>query len=238
MEKKKLTSFIDKYYLAGSTNNAKLIIQDKNISCDFITDDRNVVGKITSNGFDVDNCELGVYATSQLLKIISALDADIKVEIKKAGTTAYSIQLIDNNSEATFMLADLAVISQVPQMKQLPNFDAKIKLTKEFTDRYIKAKNALPDSLNFAVSAENNQAQLIVNYSTIKTSRICFNVEADVTSTLSPISFNANTFKEILMANKDADSGTIEVSSAGLARVIFTGTNFTSTYYLVQLQAA
>ena len=50
--------------------------------------------------------------------------------------------------------------------------------------------------------------------------------------------FSANLFKEILVANKDAESGYIEVSEAGLARVTFTGKDYSSTYYLVQLQAA
>ena len=47
-----------------------------------------------------------------------------------------------------------------------------------------------------------------------------------------------NLFKEILSANKDAKEGYIEVSQAGLARVSFKGDSYTSTYYLVQLQAA
>ena len=50
--------------------------------------------------------------------------------------------------------------------------------------------------------------------------------------------FSANLFKEILVANKDAEAGYIEVSEAGLARVSFTGKDYSSTYYLVQLQAA
>lgn len=236
MEKKKLISFIDKYYLAGNANSTKIIVSDKTMSCDFITDDQNVVGTLTAEGFDLPDSDIGVYATSQLVKILSALDADLDINIKKAGETAYSLQLSDSNSEATFMLADLAVIRQVPKMKQLPEFTVKINLDKGFTDRFIKAKNALPESINFAVNSKDDKAELIINYSSMKTSRITFKVDAVVEADISNVCFNATLFKEILTANKDATEGTLEVSEAGLARVSFKGTGFVSTYYLVQLQ--
>jgi hypothetical protein len=236
MEKKKLISFIDKYYLAGNANSTKLVVEDKTMSCDFITDDQNVVGTVSAEDFDLPNGELGVYATSQLVKILSALENDINIDIKKAEETAYSLQVSDSNSDATFMLADLAVIRQVPKMKQLPDFTVKIKLDKGFADRFIKSKNALPESTNFAVNTSNNKAELIINYSSMKTSRITFNVDATVDADIANVCFNANLFKEILTANKDATEGSLEVSSAGLARVTFKGDGFASTYYLVQLQ--
>jgi hypothetical protein len=52
------------------------------------------------------------------------------------------------------------------------------------------------------------------------------------------ICFSSTLFKEILQANKDAATGKIEISEAGLSRVSFTGKTFTSTYYLVQLQSS
>jgi hypothetical protein len=99
-----------------------------------------------------------------------------------------------------------------------------------------KRRMQLPESANFAVNTSNNEAQLIVNYSSMKTSRIAFNVDATVDADIANVCFNANLFKEILTANKDATEGSLEVSSAGLARVTFKGDGFASTYYLVQLQ--
>ena len=52
------------------------------------------------------------------------------------------------------------------------------------------------------------------------------------------VCFSSNLFKEILQANKDAETSKLEISEAGLARVTFTSQNYTSTYYLVQLQTA
>ena len=239
MEKKQLTGFIDKYHLAGNANSVRLDVKDKKLSCNFITDDQNVVGSVSMDNFDIDDVTLGVYATSQLTKLLTALDEDIKFKVNDADGTAFSINLSDTTTNITFMLADLSVIRQVPQMKQLPDFNVKIKLTKDFVDKYVRSKNALPETENFAVESDALGTEMILNYSTLNTNRITWPVTPEgESSDLPAVCFSANLLKEILVANKDAETGIIEVSSAGLARVSFTGKDYSSTYYLVQLQAA
>ena len=95
MKKKQLTSFIDKYHLAGNANSVKLEIKDKVMKCDFITDDQNVVGSVSMNNFDVEDVTLGVYATSQLTKLLTALDDDVDLRVNNADGTAFSINLSD-----------------------------------------------------------------------------------------------------------------------------------------------
>ena len=238
MEKKQLTGFIDKYHLAGNANSVRLDVKDKTLSCNFITDDQNVVGSVSMDNFDVEDVTLGVYATSQLTKLLTALDNDVTMRINNADGTAFSINLSDKTTDVTFMLADLSVIRQVPAMKQLPDFNVKIKLTKDFADKFVKSKNALPETENFAIESDALGTNMILNYSTLNTNRITWpTVPEGEQSDLKATCFSANLFKEILVANKDADEGFIEVSGAGLARVSFTGKNYSSTYYLVQLQA-
>ena len=77
------------------------------------------------------------------------------------------------------MLADLSVIRQVPQMKQLPNFNVKIKLTDTFADKFIKSKNALPETENFAVKSDGLGSEIVLNYSSLNTNRIIFDVETE-----------------------------------------------------------
>jgi len=238
MEKKQLTGFIDKYHLAGNANSVRLDVKDKKLSCNFITDDQNVVGNVSMDNFDIDDVTLGVYATSQLTKLLTALDDNVKMRVNNADSTAYSINLSDKTTNVTFMLADLSVIRQVPAMKQLPDFNVKIKLTKDFADKFVKSKNALPETENFAIESDAMGTNMILNYSTLNTNRITWpTVPEGEQVDLKATCFSANLFKEILVANKEAETGYIEVSSAGLARVSFTGKDYSSTYYLVQLQA-
>lgn len=241
MEKKKLTSFIEKYHLAGNTESVKVVCKDNTLTCDFIASDQNVVGHVSIDNFIIKNCDLGIYTTSQLVKLLTALDDNIEVVVNSTGGTAFSINFKDTNStEVIFILADLSVIQQVPQMKQLPDFNVKIKLTSEFTEKFVKSKNALPDAENFAVRDDALGTDIILNYSSLNTNRITFDVSktAEAANELTPICFSANLFKEILLANKDATEGFLEVSQAGLARVTFKGADYTSNYFLVQLQSA
>ena len=238
MEKRKFVSFIDKYYLAGSTNSVKLQCKDQALGCQFITEDQNVVGNVTMKGFDMPDCELGVYTTAQLTKMLTALGNDVTVQVNKADQTAFSIQLADTSTIITYMLADLSVIQQAPNMKQLPEFNVAIDLSKDLADKFVKSKNALPDAENFAVKSDGMGTEMILNYSSLNTNRISFDVTVKDPGDLNAVCFSANLLKEILVANKDADSGTLEVSQQGLARATFKSGDFEATYYLVQLQAA
>jgi hypothetical protein len=172
--------------------------------------------------------------------MLSALGDDINVKVNSIETKSVSIDIDDTDVDMKFMLADLSVIRQVPDLKQLPDWNVTINIDKDFVAKFIKAKNALPDSENFGISCKNGQVDMIINYSSINTNRIKFSMpcNSDSCADMGVTCFSSNLFKEILQANKDAVSGTLEVSAAGLSRVVFTGPSYTSTYYLVQLQTA
>jgi len=238
MKKSDLLNFVGRYHLAGATTSVKWVAKDGKLETDFITDDQNVIGKIKAENLDFGNNELGVYATPQLVKMLSAVGDDLTISVKDVEGTAVSIDVNDKDIDMTFMLADLSVIRQVPDLKNTPDWNATIELTDDFINKFIKAKNALPESENFGMQCNNNVVEMIINYSTINTNRIKFNVESPGSTDMPVICFSSTLFKEILQANKDATSGKLEVSSAGLARVTFNGKDYSSTYYLVQLQTS
>lgn len=239
MKKADLLNFINRYYLAGATTSVKWTAESGNVETKFITDDQNVIGSVVSS-LDLGNNELGVYATPQLTKMLSALGEDVNVKVNSIDKKSVSIDIDDSDVDMKFMLADLSVIRQVPELKQLPDWNVAINIDRDFIAKFIKAKNALPDSENFGVSCKNGQVDMIINYSSINTNRIKFSMACNNESCadMGVTCFSSNLFKEILQANKDATSGKLEVSAAGLARVIFSGPSYTSTYYLVQLQTA
>tara|TARA_Y100000310_G_scaffold208113_1_gene208622 strand:+ start:126 stop:842 length:717 start_codon:yes stop_codon:yes gene_type:complete len=238
MKKNDLLNFISRYHLAGATTSVKWVAQDGTLQTNFITDDQNVIGTINSTNLDLGNHNLGVYATPALVKMLSAVGDDLTVNVNAIDKTAVSIAIDDNDVDMTFMLADLSVIRQVPDLKNTPDWNASINITDSFRNKFIKAKNALPESENFALKCVGNNIQVIINYSTINTNRIKFDVDAPGSTEMGVICFSSTLFKEILQSNKDATSGKLEVSSAGLARVTFSGKQYSSTYYLVQLQTA
>jgi ribosome maturation factor RimP len=170
--------------------------------------------------------------------MLSAVGDDIDVTVNGVDKTAVSMKIKDKDINMTFMLADLSVIRQVPDLKNTPDWNVTIKLTNDFINKFIKAKNALPDSENFGIKCNNEEVEMIINYSTINTNRIKFNWSAEGSTDIPITCFSSTLFKEILQANKNFESAELNVSSAGLARVVFKLPNAESTYYLVQLQTS
>ena len=234
MKKSNFISFVQRYHLAGNTDSAKLIVADKKLSTNFISMDQNVIGEVILNDFDVPNAELGVYATSQLIKMLSAIDEKMELTFGEVDKKIYAMNFKDLGTNVTYMLADLSVIRQVPNLKTLPNFDVKIELNKEFSSNFKKAANALPESDNFGVTSNGTDTKIIINHSSVNTNRIVFDVVTKDQVQMDTVCFSAKLFKEILNANADTP-GTLEVSSKGLAKVHFESAEYSATYYLVKL---
>jgi len=237
MKKSNLLNFISRYHLAGATTSVKWEAKDSGTECTFITDDQNVVGTVINTKMNLGETELGVFATPQLVKMLTAVSDDLDVKINQVGDKAVSLGINDGDVNMTFMLADLSVIRQVPKIKQLPAFNVNINITQEFMSKFIKAKNALPESENFGIQCKADEVNFIINYSSINNNRIKFNVDAKEMSDMDIVCFSSTLFKEILLANKDMKTGTFEVSAQGLAKVSFEGDDYKSTYFLVQLQS-
>ena len=121
MKKKQLTGFIDKYHLAGNANSVRLDVKDKKLSCNFITDDQNVVGSVSMDNFDINDVTLGVYATSQLTKLLTALDDDIEFKVNNADNTAFSINLSDKLIENA-VLSALLTLNSISSSNAVNNF--------------------------------------------------------------------------------------------------------------------
>ena len=70
----------------------------------------------------MEDCEIGVYNTEQLTKLLSVLDDDINVSVNKNGGKSISLKVSDKNSTINYMLSDVSVINKPPQLKQIQNF--------------------------------------------------------------------------------------------------------------------
>jgi hypothetical protein len=234
MEKSKLQSFINRYYLAGNCEAVILKENAEGIGCELIDMDQTVVGKIQWKTTPFMKGVLGINHTGALTKMLSAVGENINIEVKDAAGKNYAMKISEGSTQATFMLADTTVIPAVPSINAEPEYEVSIPLNDEFITKFIKAKNALPDAKNFAVQVQNNKIKFIINYSTVNADNISFDMDGGV-DPIEPVCFSADKLKEVLVANK-GDAGHLKVSTQGLARIDFTGADFDSTYWLVMLQ--
>ena len=237
MEKQKLNRFVQKYTLAGLVESVKWESKDGSLSTSFISDDKSVLGNVTMTEFEGSNATLGVYDTTKLIKMVSVLGDAVDFTISDIDGKAVSLKFKDKSTSVNYMLADLSVIPNVPDLKQLPNFDIKIKLDSTFINTFIKAKGALADENNFTFVSKNGKSEIILGHSNINTNRISIDVDAEVGGDVSPISFSATYLKEILVANKEASDATLNISTQGLSHIHFEIDQYTSDYYLVEIQS-
>lgn len=237
MEKSRLMNFISKYHLNGLIQSVSWN-SNGSLSTRFISDDKSVVGEVKLNMFNGQKTILGVYNTDLLVKLLGVLGHEINFGVNLSGDKAYSLTLDDNSTTVNYMLADMAVIPPAPELKQLPNFELTIKITKDFIEKFIKAKSALPEIEHFTLvkNPKTDQYQIVLGYSNLNSNRISIDIECESESDIDPISFSAKYFREILAANKDLNGGTLKVSSDGLAKADFEIDGFETRYFLVKLE--
>lgn len=237
MEKQKLNRFVSKYNLAGLVESVKWESKDGSLNTSFISDDKSVLGNVSMKEFEGTDSTLGVYDTTKLTKMLSVLGDGVDFSIQDVDGKAVSLKFKDGSTSVNYMLADLSVIPNVPDLKQLPNFDIKIKLDSNFINKFIRAKGALADENNFTFVCKNGKAQIVLGYSNINTNRISIDVDAECSGDVNPISFSATYLKEILVANKEASDATLNISTQGLSHIHFEIDEYTSDYYLVEIQS-
>ena len=236
MDKNRLSRFISKYNLAGLVESVQWNSENKTLSTRFISDDKTVLGLVTLNEFEFEDSSIGVYNTNTLKSLLNVLGNDVNLTLKKVEEKPISLSLTSDSTAVQYQLADLAVIPNVPELKQLPEFNIVIDMDSNFIEKFIKAKSALSDIDNFTVLTEKGKLKIVIGYSNINTNRVELVVNDNYNGEVKPISFSAKYFKEILSANKEANKATLAVSKDGLSHVEFAVDGFTSSYYLVEVQ--
>ncbi len=233
MDKQKLTGFVEKYSLGNNIEAVKWAISNNSLQTEFISGCKTLLGVVKLNDFQMQDCELGIYNTSQLQKMLSVVGNSIDLKLKMVEERAIGLTITDNDVALNYMLADLDVIPKAPKLKATPEATTRIKITNDFIMKFIKAKNALSDAEHFTVIS-NTITQIILGHSDNNSNRININVSAESDSNMDPISFNADYLREILAANKDNEEGLMEVSADGLAVLTFKNKEYVSKYYMVQ----
>ena len=233
MNKHSLNRFIDKYYLGGNCSSVVINSKGDSLSTRFITGDKNLLGELNMTGWSFDEADLGVYNTEQLVKLLSVLSENITMNLTKAGDKAVSLKISDSKSDVNYMLSDLSVISSPPNLKSIPEVEVKIKVDKSFMTKFVAGKGALTDTDNFTVITDDDGVKVVIGYAEINTNRVTLPVETESYDKIENVSFNANLFRDVLVANKECESATLEVSSQGLARINFKIDEYDATYYLV-----
>ena len=235
MNKQRLVRFINKYYLNGLEQSVILNSnsEQQKLTTKFVSSDKTLLGLVEMDKWDFEDATIGIYTTEQLLKLLSVLDEDINVSVTKANDKAFSIKITDSTSSVNYMLSDPSIINDPPQLQNIPEFELKIDVTPNLINKFIAGKSALAEVTTFTVVTNETKTNLIIGYSSVNTNRVNIPVQTSKFSPIEKVSFNADYFSNVLLANKECESATLEVSSEGLAKISFKVDDFSTTYWLV-----
>tara|TARA_Y100000593_G_C4311980_1_gene338859 strand:- start:524 stop:1249 length:726 start_codon:yes stop_codon:yes gene_type:complete len=235
MQRVKLDKFIARYNLGGNVESVKWTSDGNAIKTSFISSDKALLGNVEVDNFALEEGEVGVYQTAYLKSLLGVLGDNIDMKLTKAGDKAVSLNVKNGAVSIDYVLSDLSVIPDPPAMKKIPKFETKIKIDSKFMSTFVKGKGALAEVDKFTVvnNKKTGKLEVVIGYSSINTNRVNIPVETTESNLSKAVSFNANMFKEVLVANKECETAVLEVSNAGLARINFKVDDYTSTYYMV-----
>jgi hypothetical protein len=235
MNKQRLVRFINKYYLNGIADSVVLRSEsnEQKLGTRFVSSDKTLLGTIIMDKWNFEDADIGIYTTEQLLKLLSVLDEDIDVSVTKAGDKTISMRISDSASSVNYMLSDPSIINEPPQLQTIPNFELSINMTPSVINKFISGKSALQDTSTFTVITGESSTKLVIGYSSVNTNRVTIPVVTSEFSSIDNVSFNADYFSNILVANKECESAYLQVSSEGLAKISFKIDHYTATYWLV-----
>ena len=232
MKKQRLQTFLQKYYLNGLVESTLINCKDKQISTDFITQDRSMLGHVKFNDVDIEDGTFGIYDTTQFNKLVSVLDNDIEVHVVKIDDKPINLSMVSGGTKVTALLADTSVIPDVPKLNQLPNFEMELTCDDDFIAKFIRAKSALPEAETFTVIVEGENVKFVLGMSNTNTNRISLPVKVKTLDALMDNKvINADHFKEILSNNKGC-TPKIELAEAGLMKISYNDNDFSATYFL------
>ena len=236
MNKIILDTFIQKYNLGGNVNSVKWESDGNTLSTRFISPDKSLLGELTLTKQTLPEFEVGVYDTPLLSRMLGTLSDNVDFTLTQVDNTPVAFHFSDSIISADYVLAAIGVIPDVPELKNVPEFNTLVNIDAQFISSFIRGKSALPDIETFAVNPVDGGLEFVIGYSDINSNRISIKVQSGAVSLTESIVFNANLFKEVLNANKECSQATLQISDKGLAHIEFNVDDFNVKYWLVSQQ--
>ena len=236
MNKIVLDTFIQKYNLGGNVNSVKWESSGDTLSTRFISPDKSLLGELTLTKQTLPEFEVGVYDTPLLSRMLGTLADSIDFTLVNVDSNPVAFHLTDSIMSADYVLAAIGVIPDVPELKNVPEFNTLVNIDAQFINSFIRGKGALADVETFAINPIDGGLEFVIGYSDINSNRISIKVQSGAVSLTESVVFNANLFKEVLNANKECSQATLQISDKGLAYIEFNVDDFNVKYWLVSQQ--
>lgn len=238
MDKTILTQIIESFYLNGLTSQVKFKVKNNEAHIKFAVDNKDCIGEVIAP-ITLEDCEIGIFNTSQLLKLINITNDFIDLKLEKNGIHFLKLHISDNQFDLSYNLSDLGLIQDPGVVPNLPPHDLEFDINFDFTQKYIKAHNALdkPPRFEIGVSKDFKNDEVInfmIGEKSSYSNKANFTESGKIINKVKPIAFSANNFREVISVNKNA-VGKVCVYKDGLLKINLEEAGVKSEYFLVAL---
>ena len=242
INKSKLQSIISKYYLNGLVQSVRWETKENKLSISFTSENKDIAGDLMCENSPVEDSEIAIFDTSQLNKLISVTNGELLLTLEKEHKIFSKLHIQDNSFNVAYSLADSLLVPKRGTINFPTEYDVIIELTPEIVNNFIKAKSALTDISDVMISTEEDPDRGTVvqfafgdlnNFS----NKIKYIVDENIEVTLGKdlkLPFNSDSFKNILAANKDLESGKLSLTEEGFMKLEFQSEDIKTLYYLVR----
>jgi hypothetical protein len=238
MEKKLLIQLIESFYLNGLATQVKFKVKNNEAHIKFATDNKDCIGEIKAP-VQLEDCEIGIFNTAQLLKLLNITNEYIELKLEKQGNHFLKIHISDNQFDLSYNLSDLGLIQDPGVVPNLPPYDLEFDINYEFVQKYIKAHNALDKPPRFEIGITKDfQNEEVVNFivgdKSTYSNKVNFTEIGTITNKIKPVAFNAINFREIISVAKNS-IGKAYLFKDGLLKINLQEEGVISEYFLVAL---
>lgn len=238
MDKKLLVQLIESFYLNGLATQVKFKVKDNEAHIKFATDNKDCIGEIKAP-VQLEDCEIGIFNTAQLLKLLNITNEYIELKLEKQGNHFLKLHISDNQFDLSYNLSDLGLIQDPGVVPNLPPHDLEFDINFDFTQKYIKAHNALDKPPRFEIGVTKDfQGEEVVNFmvgeKSTYSNKVTFTEAGTIINQVKPVSFSAANFREIVSVAKSAN-GKAYLFKDGLLKINLEEEGVVSEYFLVAL---
>ena len=238
MDKKLLVQLIESFYLNGLATQVKFKVKDNEAHIKFATDNKDCIGEIKAP-VQLEDCEIGIFNTAQLLKLLNITNEYIELKLEKQNNHFLKLHISDNQFDLSYNLSDLGLIQDPGVVPNLPPYDLEFDINFDFTQKYIKAHNALDKPPRFEIGVTKDfQGEEVINFmvgeKSTYSNKVTFTEAGTIINQVKPVSFSAANFREIVSVAKSAN-GKAYLFKDGLLKINLEEEGVISEYFLVAL---
>jgi hypothetical protein len=236
MDKKLLIQLIESFYLNGLATQVKFKVKNNEAHIKFATDNKDCIGEIKAP-VQLEDCEIGIFNTAQLLKLLNITNEYIELKLEKQNNHFLKLHISDNQFDLSYNLSDLGLIQDPGVVPNLPPHDLEFDINFDFTQKYIKAHNALDKPPRFEIGVTKDfQGEEVINFmvgeKSTYSNKVTFTEAGTVINQVKPVSFSAANFREIVSVAKSAN-GKAYLFKDGLLKINLEEEGVISEYFLV-----